>query len=81
MPGVGHTRVFPRQDNVYRKKESLPYDEADCLIWKNRPIDPRRETFIEWFIYFLIGFLVGSTAFILKMIEEYLILLTVFCAE
>ena len=28
MPAVGHTTDFPRADNLYRKKESLPYDEA-----------------------------------------------------
>ena len=44
-------------------------------------MDPRRETYIEWFIYFLIGFCVGSTAFCLKMIEENLIKLTVYLAS
>jgi len=28
MPAVGHTTNFPREDNLYRKKESLPYDEC-----------------------------------------------------
>ena len=28
MPAVGHTTDFPRADNLYRKKESLPYDEC-----------------------------------------------------
>ena len=28
MPAVGHTTDFPRADNLYRKKESLPYDES-----------------------------------------------------
>lgn len=27
MPAVGKTLVFPREDNVFKKKESLPYDE------------------------------------------------------
>ena len=28
MSGVGRTNFFPRKDNVFKKKESLPFDEA-----------------------------------------------------
>jgi len=73
MPGKGRTTVFPRSDNVYKKKESLPFDEAQSLVWQNRPVNKTRETFIEWFMYFCAGVSVGCTAFVLKLIEEGLI--------
>ena len=28
MPPAGRTLAFPRKDNMYKKKESIPYDEA-----------------------------------------------------
>ena len=34
MSPIGHTLVFPRVDNVYKKKEALPFDEFDSLVWK-----------------------------------------------
>ena len=37
MNPVGKTLSFPRLDNVYTHKESLPYDEAHSLIWRERP--------------------------------------------
>lgn len=73
MPSVGHTTQFPRTDNVYKKKESLPYDEAQALVWKTRPIQHNRERLIEWSVYFVIGALIGTIAFIMKILEENLI--------
>ena len=37
MIATGYTEVFPREDNVYTKKESLAYDEFESLIWADRP--------------------------------------------
>lgn len=34
MSADTNTKVFPREDNMYKKKESLPYDEAKSLVWK-----------------------------------------------
>ena len=28
MPAIGKTLVFPREDNIYTHKESIPYDEV-----------------------------------------------------
>ena len=28
MPSKGHTTSFPRTDTAYKKKESIPFDEA-----------------------------------------------------
>ena len=37
MSPIGHTTVFPRKDNIYEHKESIPFDETQSLVWKNRP--------------------------------------------
>ena len=73
MPGIGYTTEFPRTDNVFKKKESLAYDEAQSNVWINRPKDVQKEIWIEWSMMFLIGFCVGSTAYVMKVIEEELI--------
>jgi len=41
MPAVGHTLEFPRKDNAYKKKESLPFDEIYSNVWKNRPANEK----------------------------------------
>jgi hypothetical protein len=37
MPAAGKTLIFPREDNMYMKKESIGYDEAFTKIWTERP--------------------------------------------
>ena len=37
MSALGHTTVFPREDNMYKSKESIPYDEEQSKVWKDRP--------------------------------------------
>jgi len=73
MPGKGHTTEFPRKDNMYKKKESLPFDEAYSLIWINRPYNETQEAFKEWFAHMLIGVSVGFVAFLMKIMEENLL--------
>jgi hypothetical protein len=34
MPAAGHTTEFPRKDNVYEHKESIPFDESKSLVWQ-----------------------------------------------
>ena len=77
MSPVGHTIEFPRKDNIYKGKESLPYDEAHSIIWKDRPVNERLEAFKEWAAYAFIGLMVGATAFVMKVIEEELLILGV----
>jgi len=43
MNAIGKTCVFPRRDNIYKKKESLPYDEALTNVWRERPTLDTRE--------------------------------------
>lgn len=73
MPTLGHTTEFPRRDNVYRQKNSLPFDEAQTQIWKNRPVNRSVETIKEWIIMGLIGTIVGIIGFCMKIIEEEII--------
>jgi hypothetical protein len=37
MPPEGKTYIFPREDNVFKKKQSIAYDEVQCKIWRDRP--------------------------------------------
>ena len=73
MSSVGSTTVFPRVDNLYKKKESLPFDEAQTKIWKDRPSNETRESAKEWLAYSVMGLLIGTTAFFMKILEEKLL--------
>jgi hypothetical protein len=37
MAAVGKTFIFPREDNIFKKKESIPYDEVQTQVWRERP--------------------------------------------
>ena len=76
MNAIGKTWVYPRQDNQYKKKESLPYDEALTDVWLNRAGLETREGFMEWVAYSLVGIGVGVVAFIMEIGEEHLVHLT-----
>jgi chloride channel 7 len=81
MPGKGRTTIFPRIDNLYKKKESLPYDEAQTLVWVNRPHEHTKEALKEWLAYALMGIAVGLTAFIMKIMEEAILEFTLHASE
>ena len=76
MNAIGKTCVFPRRDNQYKKKESLPYDEALANVWRERPCLETREAFMEWIAYGFVGVGVGVVAFIMEIVEEHLVHLT-----
>ena len=73
MPALGKTKEFPRVDNYYTKKESLPYDESQTKIWRNRERRYSREKFKEWVAYCLVGVLCGTVAFGMIRLEEFLL--------
>jgi H+/Cl- antiporter ClcA len=77
MPSLGHTSEFPRRDNAYRQKNSLPFDEIQTQIMKNRPRNRRREAITEWVLMAFIGFFTGIIGFIMKIMEEEIIGLAV----
>ena len=72
MPAVGKTFIFPREDNVFKKKESLPYDEIQTQVWIERPKERQKEHLKEWLAYILLGLGIGSTAFLMSSLEEFL---------
>lgn len=37
MSAAGKTTEFPRVDNIFMKKESIPFDESQSIIWQERP--------------------------------------------
>jgi H+/Cl- antiporter ClcA len=73
MSAIGYTTVFPRKDNIYKHKESIPFDESQSEIWIQRPQDKFKESLVEWWVFLLIGVCVGTIAFLMKMMEEKLI--------
>lgn len=73
MPTVGKTKSFPRRDNYYTKKESLPFDEAQTKIWVNREKKYGREKIMEWTAYALVGLMCGTVAFCMIQMEEFLL--------
>jgi len=44
-------------------------------VWKERPVEPFKESWKELVVYLTMGLMVGTTAFIMKTVEENLILL------
>jgi hypothetical protein len=44
MPNSGNTTEYPRKDNVYKKKESIPYDEHRSVVWKNKDELPSKKS-------------------------------------
>ena len=70
MSAVGKTMVYPREDTIFKSKESLPYDEVESLVWVDRPRQKRVEHTKMWFAHFLVGLFVGIVAFIMVIFEE-----------
>lgn len=70
MPAVGKTLIFPRDDNAYRKFQSIPYDEQQSNVWRERPSLEYKETIKAWMAHLLTGLLVGCVAFCMNYLEE-----------
>jgi chloride channel 7 len=70
MAGVGKTLIFPRKDTIFKKKESLPFDEIQSLVWIDRPFQKRKEQCLTWIAHLLVGFSVGTVAFLMTILEE-----------
>jgi H+/Cl- antiporter ClcA len=70
MPAVGKTFVFPREDNVFKGKESIPYDEVATQVWRERPKRRSKEHIREWGAYTMLGIGIGFTAFVMSTLEE-----------
>jgi len=73
MPYSGLTLEFPRKDNMYKKKEALPLDEADSLVWKRAFKNDWRENLKHWWVYITGGIMVGICAFGMSKLEDLLV--------
>lgn len=69
MSYMGRTLTFPRKDNVYKKKEAIPFDEANSLVWKRAFKDDWRENAKHWLVYMVAGAMIGITAFGMDQLE------------
>jgi len=70
MSAVGKTLIFPREDNIYKGKESIGYDEINTKVWVDRPKQRQKEHLKEWLAYILLGFFLGIAAFMMATLEE-----------
>jgi hypothetical protein len=72
MSPVGIETTWPRKDNVYKHKQSLNYQDLESRVWLHR--EPGRwETHIEYAAYIVLGLMIGLTAFVMDILEEFLI--------
>ena len=73
MSPIGNTIDFPRKDNVYKKKDALPFDEIESLVWRRAFKNDWKENFKHWFVYMIAGTCIGITAFGMDKLEELLV--------
>lgn len=74
MPNYGNTRTFPRRDTKYMMMDSIPYDEAEAIVWKQREHDDRAfDELRMWVAHAITGLVVGVTAFAMDRLEETLV--------
>ena len=72
MSAVGKTLSFPRADNIFKHKESLPYDEVQTQVWRERPRRGGKDKTRQWRAYFYLGVLIGGVAFLMSKTEDLL---------
>ena len=59
---------YPRRDNIYTHKSSLNFDMMRAKIFEDRKVKGT-EAYI-WLAHAIIGFLVGTIAFFLTLLED-----------
>jgi hypothetical protein len=64
--------IYPRFDSDYRKKKSLNFDNMKAEIFFNRK-ETKYVRCAQWFAYFLIGVITGVFAFLMSLLEEWLL--------
>jgi len=71
MDPRGSISVYPRLDLDFGKKKSLNFDMMKTEIFIKRGWSVQAEA-ARWFAYLLIGFFTGLTAFLMSLLEEFL---------
>ncbi len=64
--------VYPRVDEKYKIKHSLPFDMMQTKIFLDR-YEPVSVAVYKWLVYFFIGFFTGAIAFVMSILEDWLI--------
>jgi len=64
--------LYPRFDQEYIKKRSLNFDMMKSEVFVKRQWTKSVEA-ARWVCYFLIGFFTGIVAFLMSLLEEYLL--------
>jgi chloride channel 7 len=59
---------------MFKKKDSLSYEEAQSLVWIDRPPHGSIEIWKEWLAYILVGVLIGFISFFMVVCEELLLI-------
>jgi hypothetical protein len=72
MSPNGNETSWPRKDNAFMAKNSVSYNDAMSKVWLERPIG-KYENLIEVCLLVLCGCIIAFSAFIMDIIEEYLI--------
>jgi chloride channel 7 len=57
---------------MFKKKESLSFEEAHSCVWKDRPPGGDIECWKEWWAYQLVGVFVGCVAWFMTLNEEFI---------
>lgn len=65
-------KIYPRPDKEYQKKTSLDFQRTLGNLYGQRPTGNFVQAYL-WFLCFLIGFAMGSLAFLLDLLVELLI--------
>jgi chloride channel 7 len=72
MKPFASLKIYPRPDNEYKNKSSLDFQRVLGNLYGSRPTGNQVQAYL-WFLCLLIGFTMGSVAFLLDMLVEVLI--------
>jgi H+/Cl- antiporter ClcA len=65
-------RIYPRPDHEFKKKDSLDIQRVTGNLYGKRPTGNRIQAYL-WALCFIIGFLMGSVAFLMDILVEELV--------
>ena len=79
-------KKFPRAENSFKKYQSLDFQEYRSLVFEThdkmqKRKSPMKTEIILWFIFSVIGVLVGSIAFALSITEDFLTEVKIWVAQ
>ena len=69
MKPFASLKIYPRPDNEYKSKSSLDFQRVLGNLYGQRPTGNFVQAYL-WALCFLIGFAMGSLAFLLDLVVE-----------